>query len=393
MPESAEECFEMIGDALVSRAPEDWRSLEIIYYAVAGATGYRAVAQTSTGVAVALSGLPEELHVAFTALRAGYYRPGEGAWYAAYVTLLADGDFTLKFDHDHEPELSELATPADYVADLELFPRDEQTWPQWLREKVAQARADPKSHPQVQTDVDAGLGPEGDPDAGFEGGGADAEAAGAARSVAWSTLGTLDPLVITHLINPAFMGGPAWPALRQAFVRVQRPHTTLLATDGLSDPYDRGEGPLTGVGLELVVESTDPALRQEVQHLSGHWLFQVLYQVAQNAADIGPRLREMLDTYGVLSLALPIGSDERVPDGWLNNAAEIGVLLGMPTPSLPASVDVPAGAVRLVPVVVLRPSELEAVVNGGAPARQEVVDRLAACGAHSVVDSQRPALL
>jgi len=39
--------------------------------------------------------------------------------------------------------------------------------------------------------------------------------------------------------NPALLGGPKWPALRQAF-RVVRRKTgnVILASDGLSDPFD-----------------------------------------------------------------------------------------------------------------------------------------------------------
>ena len=64
-----------------------------------------------------------------------------------------------------------------------------------------------------------------------------------ARQACWSQVGTVDSDVLSHIINPAFMGGPRWPALRQAFAVIRRPdtQTVVLASDGLSDPFDGTE--------------------------------------------------------------------------------------------------------------------------------------------------------
>ena len=61
-----------------------------------------------------------------------------------------------------------------------------------------------------------------------------------AREDMWQQIGSLQPLVLSHMVNSALLGGPKWPALRQAF-RVIRRHNSgniILATDGLSDPFD-----------------------------------------------------------------------------------------------------------------------------------------------------------
>ena len=66
------------------------------------------------------------------------------------------------------------------------------------------------------------------------------ERSAAARKDTWQELGTVEPLVLNDSANPALLGGPKWPALRQAF-RVVRPRTganVILASDGLSDPFD-----------------------------------------------------------------------------------------------------------------------------------------------------------
>ncbi len=72
----------------------------------------------------------------------------------------------------------------------------------------------------------------------------------------------------------------AWPALRQALIRVSRSGTWVLASDGLSGPYPASESRPTGNGMEIVLESTD--------------------------ASIGV---EMDEAYGVLSMSVPMGPD------------------------------------------------------------------------------------
>ena len=65
------------------------------------------------------------------------------------------------------------------------------------------------------------------------------EASARAREECWQQIGTLEPLVLSHLVNPALIGGPRWPAMRQAFRVVRRPNgNVIIASDGLSDPFD-----------------------------------------------------------------------------------------------------------------------------------------------------------
>lgn len=57
------------------------------------------------------------------------------------------------------------------------------------------------------------------------------------KNAFWNKIGTIESDVLTHIINPAFMGGPAWPSLRQAFMKIDTSEGTIIASDGLSDPY------------------------------------------------------------------------------------------------------------------------------------------------------------
>ncbi|MDH5178082.1 MAG: hypothetical protein OEZ39_16375 [Gammaproteobacteria bacterium] len=57
-----------------------------------------------------------------------------------------------------------------------------------------------------------------------------------ARDRLYSSFGNVEPDVIAHAINPAFMGGPAWPSLRHAFSIIRRGDSTLIVSNGLADP-------------------------------------------------------------------------------------------------------------------------------------------------------------
>ena len=61
-----------------------------------------------------------------------------------------------------------------------------------------------------------------------------------AREAVWQQLGVLEPMFLSHLVNPALStGAPKWPSKRQAFRLVRRPNgNVILASDGLSDPFD-----------------------------------------------------------------------------------------------------------------------------------------------------------
>ncbi len=60
------------------------------------------------------------------------------------------------------------------------------------------------------------------------------EASSRAREECWQRIGSLEPLVLSHLVNPALMGGPRWPAMRQAsgLRKSRQPETWTAACCG-----------------------------------------------------------------------------------------------------------------------------------------------------------------
>jgi len=215
----------------------------------------------------------------------------------------------------------------------------------------------------------------------------------AARQALWSRLGDLDDDVLGPALNPAFLGGPEWPAGRQAFLRVRRPRSVLLASDGLSDPHlepELVEPGLSGFGVEVFLETADAAVSGEgIGSVVGTWAFHLLYEMAQNVAYLGD-VAERLDGLGIVSMEL---QDFSVGHGWDTEDGSVGVLLGVPAEGLPEGLEIGVDVARLVAVTLLRPAELDHVASGRAEARAEIAERLAAAGVHHRCDLSRPSVV
>jgi hypothetical protein len=162
-----------------------------------------------------------------------------------------------------------------------------------------------------------------------------------ARDVFWRQLGELSPNLLTPLIDPMLMGGPAWPDHRQAWRVIRKGSHTLLISDGLSDPVWDEPAPNIGFGLEVLVE-TGESLPERLQD---SWLFQLVYQVSQYFADLVDE-RKKLAQSGMLAISVS------VMEGY-----SIGVLLGIESPQIPRECRLPGGSVRIVTARYLWPSE------------------------------------
>ncbi|GLQ09692.1 hypothetical protein GCM10007913_16240 [Devosia yakushimensis] len=219
----------------------------------------------------------------------------------------------------------------------------------------------------------------------------------------WAGVGEVEDDVLTHLISPTFTGGPAWPSTRQAFRIVRRPHGIVLATDGLSDPFDGVAGAGNGFELELFVETADidPDLAGaagDVGGLSKSWAFELLNQVAGTIAGAGG-ISGQLARYKVLSMEIPGVSRSyaiaaQLPPGFTTDDDSVGVLIGAPEPDFPTRIDdTPLSPVTIVPLVLLRAEELQQLRQGGAEARQALAARLAASPTRHRSSLTRPALI
>ncbi|MEN3746176.1 hypothetical protein TPR58_03270 [Sphingomonas sp. HF-S3] len=227
------------------------------------------------------------------------------------------------------------------------------------------------------------------PSAAAQASGTDAlDASFAARSRFWSRVGTVESDVLTHLISPQFTGGPAWPTTRQAYRIVRRADGTLvLATDGLSDPFDDG-GDTNGYGMEIFVQCADLPPEQagtpgEITALRDGWMFALLSHIAGIVAT-NEGIVPMLDRYdGLLSMELPGVSQShpiasQVPSRFVTADDALGVLIGGPAPDFPTMInDMPVSPVRMVPIVLLTAGELGEVRAGDQTTRVTLAEALA----------------
>jgi hypothetical protein len=193
----------------------------------------------------------------------------------------------------------------------------------------------------------------------------------AARTAFYRRLGEVDSDVIAPIINPAFMGGPRWPSLRQAWQVIRRPASTLIVSDGLSDPFDDDLTPL-GFQVEVCVETGERFADSATAARS--WQCDLVNQVGQLVASHGG-VYEAIENYGTISSAFRIPS---APAHAKSADNMVGVLIGFPTRELPAEIEFPQGKVRLLVVKPLLPSELAHIESGDdrKAARDDLVARL-----------------
>jgi hypothetical protein len=194
------------------------------------------------------------------------------------------------------------------------------------------------------------------------------------RGEFWNKIGKVHKDVMAHFINPAFMAGAMWPSVRQAFLKIDTPSGTIIASDGLSDPYtDFDENPANqsynGVGCEFYLEC-DEVLAFEA--LSTSWQFRTLYQAAQQAAD-NPNIASVIDEYTYLSTEL---YNTDAPDEFVNKDGRVGALLALPSPTVPSSVELSLEKVKMVNVKLLTLAELDYIVKNGEKGRMEIAELL-----------------
>jgi hypothetical protein len=158
--------------------------------------------------------------------------------------------------------------------------------------------------------------------------------------------------------------------------QVQDGGRVLLATADLSSPSGDGSRPV-GAGLELFVESDEP--------LGGPlpltWLQSLLVSLRQLAVET-PDLRQQIDELGLLSVGVdgtPFPPSMRGVDG------TVGVLIGLPVKKYPSSYKVGNHNVLLVAATVLKPDELELLIEGDEEGDEEGYEALASALSESGV--------
>lgn len=133
-----EEIVRELAHILLSSAPEGWQKMELVFHSTVGIDAAEIFA-TTTGEP---ERLPTPMAVArnMQALRQGMYEDGKGSWFTARLIVEPPGRYQITYDFDSEPTFVPPLTSDAYALDFEYFPRSDENTPDWLRQKLAEAR-------------------------------------------------------------------------------------------------------------------------------------------------------------------------------------------------------------------------------------------------------------
>ena len=93
--------------------------------------------------------------------------------------------------------------------------------------------------------------------------------------------------------------------LRQAWRVIRRADSIIIASDGLSDPFEDDDDVFVPRGHLLQVCIEAPLAAFDGAPVQASWLFDVIYQVSQNVADHGS-IDLLLQRHGSVSMALDV---------------------------------------------------------------------------------------
>lgn len=206
-----------------------------------------------------------------------------------------------------------------------------------------------------------------------------------ARNNYWKNVGVLESDVITHIINPAFLGMPAWPDLRQAFKVIRTDNSVIIATDGLSDDF-KDEKDENGFGIELFAETNDEKIITfGLAELGKSWLFQLVFQAAANAANSGAYYNAINQHKYVSSEFWDIDINKK----FISDSDGVGVILGIERKSTPSTIIFENREILVVSITPLINSELNYIIENGKAGREALVEKLKENNFYNVIDLQR----
>lgn len=211
------------------------------------------------------------------------------------------------------------------------------------------------------------------------------------RDEFWNTVGTKEKDVLSFLINPSLVGGPRWPSLRQSFILVRTQKSNIIASDGLTDPFDDMEtnpenAKYNGFGLEFFAETKENI--KTLEDAKKSLAFDMVNAMSQFAASHGNIIGLLNDMdYITTELQIP------APQAWRNEHGRVGVILGLLSEQVPSTVKLSIEPVRMVNIKLLTLRELAYAVEKEASGRKEIADRLRSQGDATVSSFDRKSVI
>lgn len=213
-----------------------------------------------------------------------------------------------------------------------------------------------------------------------------------ARDVYWAQFGDSDEAFLAPGNPPDAAHMPDWPTAQPKFRIVRTENSLIVASDGLSDPFDCFKGPADKNGYEQEVFIEVPGLQAATPDLiQGSWVFRAVAYAAQLIAHNGG-IHDLLEQHGCMSLDVP---SDCAPRDWIVSgvAEPAGALLDVPMPrGRNVIADTPLSNVHVVPLTLIFPEELEDCVVGGPKERAALVNDLLTTGQGHKTDTRRASL-
>jgi hypothetical protein len=212
------------------------------------------------------------------------------------------------------------------------------------------------------------------------------------RAAALAAWGEVEPTILTPLMNPAFAGGPAWPAFRQGWRVARREDATLIMSDGLSDPFDDETPEQSKNGFEIEVYAITREPLTDAPQSS--WLMSLVYQMSQTVAHSGA-VAAMLERHGTITTDI---FDVKIPEPHRARFVTDNmccVLVNLTAPEMPESIDGPLSPIRLANVKLLTVDERAFVMEHGDEGRVQIVTAFERMGKGGLLESSldRPSIL
>lgn len=136
---SHEELIQQLGNALLDLVPgEGWRRIDLVSKMIVPVQDLALTVLMDDGSTPEVTP-PDELNVILAGIRMVDYEPSRGAWFSARFSIDPPARIQYHYNHDHEPNWNPPIDASHYIEDLKRFPRDPDTMPEWLEDKIDEA--------------------------------------------------------------------------------------------------------------------------------------------------------------------------------------------------------------------------------------------------------------
>jgi hypothetical protein len=206
-----------------------------------------------------------------------------------------------------------------------------------------------------------------------------------ARLAFFRTLGKPDEQIWSPTAVPNTPGGPRWPR-QPGWRRIRAGTQTIVASSGLTDPFENAGEPNIGFAVEVGVATNDEIPEQ----LHPSWLLDLAVAVSNQAA-IDGRFYLRADKFGAFLFGAPCAP--ATYNNWLDRTGALGFLVGVPIPGVSGTMELPVANAMFLIAKLLTPAEYEFIGRHGPQGARVVVERFSENQTHHLSSLHRKSVV